>query len=246
MWQAFRQEVRPLGLEVVTVGLDTAGAEACRPFIEAAAPEHPSLIDAHHRVAELFGVVNIPNAVWIDEHGMIVRPAKPAPAPLSVGVDRELGMGDLSALPERMADILGEAMKIQTSPEDYEAALRDWIANGSASEFALSPDEVIARSGSRSRAEALGHAHFELATHLELTGDHAGAIEHFRSAHELVPENFAFRRQAWSLEPGPTGPLARFWQGPAAGDEQAWPYAGDWLSEVRAMGAENYYPAWTP
>ena len=75
MWQAFRDEVKDMGVEVVTVGIDTAGPEACRAFIEAANPEHPSLIDEHHRVAELFGVVNIPNAVWIDEDGMIVRPS---------------------------------------------------------------------------------------------------------------------------------------------------------------------------
>jgi hypothetical protein len=36
-----RAELHPQGLEVVTVGMDTAGAEACRPYIEAAAPAHP-------------------------------------------------------------------------------------------------------------------------------------------------------------------------------------------------------------
>jgi hypothetical protein len=68
---------------------------------------------------------------------------------------------------------------------------------------------------------------------------------HFRKAHELVPENFAFRRQAWSLEPSVEGPLARFWQGPLPGEEADWPYAGDWLTDVREMGASNYYPKWS-
>ena len=35
MWQALREELHPQGLEIVTVGMDTAGPEACRPFIEA-------------------------------------------------------------------------------------------------------------------------------------------------------------------------------------------------------------------
>ena len=70
--------MHPQGLEIVTVCLDVAGAAAARPFIEAARPEHPSLIDTGHVVDALFGVVNIPNAVWIDEDGMIVRPAEPA------------------------------------------------------------------------------------------------------------------------------------------------------------------------
>ena len=81
MWQALREEFHPTGFELVTVGMDTLGAEACRPFIQAANPAHPSLIDQHHTLAGLFGVINIPSAVWIDEKGMIVRPAEVAPAP---------------------------------------------------------------------------------------------------------------------------------------------------------------------
>ena len=45
MWQALREELHPQGLELVTVGLDTLGADGCRAFIEAAAPTHPALID---------------------------------------------------------------------------------------------------------------------------------------------------------------------------------------------------------
>ena len=92
---------------------------------------------------------------------------------------------------------------------------------------------------------ALGQAHFELAAHLEVEGHHADAIAHFREAHRLMPESISYRRQAWSLEPaggGLDGPIARFWQGPVEGAEDDWPYDGDWLTDVRAMGAENYYP----
>jgi hypothetical protein len=67
VWQALRTELHPKGLEIVTVALDTGGAEAARPWIEAARPEHPSLIDQAHITDELFGFVNVPNGVWIDE-----------------------------------------------------------------------------------------------------------------------------------------------------------------------------------
>ena len=245
MWQAFRDQVHHEGLEVVTVALETAGPEPCRPFIEAAAPEHPSLIDQYHRTAELFGVVNIPNGVWIDEDGIIVRPAEPAPAPASI--ERPSG----SALagfepPQRLMEILGEASKIRSDPELYERALRDWVANGPVSRFALSPEEVVARSKGRDRDEAVGQAHFELAAHLEKLGHHDDAVTHYRQAHRLVPDNFSYKRQAWSLEPSGgdlDGPVARFWQGPVDGGDD-WPYEGDWLTDVRAMGAENYYPQW--
>ncbi len=248
MWQKFRDELHGQGLEVVTVGLETSGPEACRPYIEAAKPEHPSLIDQYHKTAELFGFINIPNAVWIDEQGMIVRPAEAAPGPASI--KREVGTA-LSGIepPQHLLEILGEASKIETSPADYEAAIRDWVAKGADSEFALSPEEVIARSQPRDADAARGQAHFELAAHLEGLGLHDDAVPHYREAHRLVPDNFSYKRQAWSLEPsggGLDGPVTRFWQGPVEGREEAWPYEGDWLTDVREMGAENYYPKWVP
>jgi len=243
VWQALRNELYPKGFELVTVGLDTRGAEGCRASIEAARPEHPSLIDAHHVLAELFGVTNIPQSVWIDEQGMIVRPAETAPAPPG---PRQGRIDPVADLPQRFKEIMGEAMKITQDAESYHAALRDWVEKGSASVYALSPDEVIERSRPRDRDIALGHAHFELACELERRGHHDAAVRHFRAAHRLVPDSWTFRRQAWSLETPIDGPLARFWQGPPPDDPDSWPYEGDWLSDIRASGPENYYEAWRP
>src|SRR5258708_39837831 len=92
-WQALRAELHPKGLEVVTVGLDAGGADAVRPWIEGANPEHPSLIDEAHVTDELFGVTNVPNAVWIDENGVIVRPAEPAHIEHSALLDMEIPEG---------------------------------------------------------------------------------------------------------------------------------------------------------
>lgn len=248
MWQKFRNELHPEGLEVVTVGLETAGAEACRPFIEAAKPQHPAVIDQAHRSAELFGFINIPNAVWINEDGVIVRPAETAPGPPSIERERQNPFAGIEP-PEHLLAIAGEAAKIQSSPAEYEAAIRDWVKNGSDSQYALSPDEVIARSQPRDAQAARGQAHFELAAHLEKLGYHDDAIPHYRQAHALTPDNFSYRRQAWSLEPagdGLEGPVARFWQAPVTGAEDAWPYESDWLTDVRAKGAENYYEPFTP
>src|SRR2546427_117513 len=41
------------------------------PWIDAAKPTYPALIDRDHRLAELYGIVNVPQAVWIDEAGRI-------------------------------------------------------------------------------------------------------------------------------------------------------------------------------
>ncbi len=245
MWQALRNELHPKGFELVTVGLDTQGDAGCRAFIEAARPEHPSLIDQHHVLADLFGVINIPSSVWIDENAMIVRPAEAAPAPPRAAGSAP-GFSMPADVPQRFVEIMAEAAKIKRNTQAYHAALRDWVERGAASRFALSPDEVVARSRPRDNAKALGHAHFQLAAQLEMEGHHGAAVHHFREAHRLVPDSWTFRRQAWSLEKVGEGPLARFWQGPDPDAPAAWPYEGDWLSDVRKIGAENYNEPWRP
>ena len=223
-------------VEIVTVCLETLGAEAGRPFVEAAAPQHPTLLDVAHRVDAAFGVVNIPNAVWIDEHGMIVRPAEPAwPAPRQAGARSPL----LDSGEERLVSIAEQASKIVSWTADgYGDAVRDWARLGSASRFVLSPDEVLARSGGRNGDGSAAAANFELAQHFERAGRHDLAVVHFRAAHRLAPDNWTYKRQAWSLN-GPEGPLQRFWQGPRPGVE--WEYDSDWLSDITASGAETYY-----
>ena len=45
-----------------------------------APPTYTCLIDEAHLLADLFGMVNVPQGVWIDEEGNIVRPAETAGA----------------------------------------------------------------------------------------------------------------------------------------------------------------------
>ena len=144
MWQALREELHPKGIEIVTVALDTGGAEAARPYIEAAKPTHPSLIDRAHLCDELLGVVNVPNSVWIDEHGMIVRPAEPA-WPGSTPVLDMLPALTAEVPPERKG-VIDEIRRFHITPEVTVTMLRDWAERGADSQYVLSPDEVIARS----------------------------------------------------------------------------------------------------
>lgn len=77
-WQALRDELAPEGLELVSISLDNE-AEAAKEWVDAAAPTFPVLIDTDHRLAELYGVTNVPSVVWIDENDRVVRPPVIAP-----------------------------------------------------------------------------------------------------------------------------------------------------------------------
>jgi tetratricopeptide (TPR) repeat protein len=220
-----RAELEPKGLEVVTVALDLAGAEAAGPWIDLAKAEHPALIDQAHSLDELLGIVNVPTGVWIDERGVIVRPPEPAfPGYVAIA---KLGLPEGS--PPRVVEMLREAAKMKVEPERYAEALRDWAEHGEASRFALEPAEVVARSRPRSGEVSRAAASFELGQHLHRAGDEQDAVAWFREAHRLQPDNWTYKRQAWEL----VDPVL---QGPS---EQ---YEGDWLKDVRAIGAENYYP----
>jgi tetratricopeptide (TPR) repeat protein len=212
----------------VTIALDI-DPEAARPWIERAKAEHPSLIDSRHVVDELFGVINVPNGVWIDEDGMIVRPAEPAAPERPARPDHPpRPAAPQPELSEHTRQVLEEARKIRIDPHSYTAALRDWAEHGSASRFALSPDEVIERSGNRGADESLAAALFEMGQWLWEKGQRERAQKYWREAHRLFPSNWTYQRQAWILADPEQGPTEL--------------YDSDWLSDVRKVGAENYYP----
>jgi len=73
VWQALYDELRDLRFVVIAIALDKSADDA-RPWIEKAAPTYPVLIDTQHVVADLYNIVNVPTALWIDERGRIVRP----------------------------------------------------------------------------------------------------------------------------------------------------------------------------
>jgi len=222
VWRELRDELHPDGFELLTVALDATGGERSRRWIEAAAPTHPTLIDGGHALDRRFGVVNVPSGIWIDEAGMVVRPPEPAfPGPPAFAA---------APLPDDLdpyqREVMLESRRIRIQPRRYVNALRSWVQGSS--ENVLSAEAVEERAGRVSPAAALAAAHFELGAFLQGSGRPDGAVRHFREALRLQPENWTYRRQAWSL--------ADRFQGPSE------VYPGDWLSAVREIGAENYYP----
>ena len=79
MWQELYAELGGERFIVLAVAMDSR-PDAPRQWIEAASPTYPCLIDRDHRLADLYNMVNVPQAVWIDEAGRVVRPAEAAGA----------------------------------------------------------------------------------------------------------------------------------------------------------------------
>ncbi len=171
-------------------------------------------------------------AVWIDEDGVLVRPAESASIVRSPLRDAEVPAG----LPERIDRAMREVKKMPDHAEGYRAAIVDWAQRGADSPYALAPDEVVARSLPRGDDEARAAACFELGEHLRRTVGHDAAVPWWREAHRLHPANWTYKRQAWTLVTTPEGATENdLFQGPNE------VYDGNWLDDVIALGGGEAY-----
>ncbi len=214
MWQGLTEELADTSLVIVSVALESRGVEAALPYIEAARPTYPCLIDRQHLVAELFGMVNVPTAAWIDEEGRIVRPPEPAG---TNDAFRKMDPSTGRMTPEDLQRLRAERRR-------YLDGIRDWARRGSASPWALDEAEVRQRLANPSEEHELARAHFTLGEHLWERGSLDRAQAHFAEAVQLHPESWEYRRQALDLEE----------QGKAGGRE--------FWEAVTALGDRPYYP----
>jgi len=177
------------------------------------APTYPCLIDENHVVAELYNMVNVPTAVWIDEAGRIVRP------PESAGAGDSFRTMDRSTykMPD---DALAEA---RHQRRVYVNALRDWVEKGSGSIHAMPAEDACRRVRLPGPQEALAAATFRLGLELHRLGRPEAALGYLAEAQRLRPESWSYRRQSWELEE----------PGKAAGPE--------FWAAVDALGTERYY-----
>jgi alkyl hydroperoxide reductase subunit AhpC len=217
VWQALYEELAEEDFVVLAVSFDTRAPEASRPWIEAANLTYPCLLDIEHVVADLYNMVNVPNAVWVDEEGRIVRPTETA----GTG-DEFRSMVAPGGIPP------DDLQRMMTRRQRYIDAVKDWVRNGAASPHVWSPAE--ARTKARQRAhtadDALAFAHFRFGTWLARQGgrdDEAQA--QLAEAKRLKPDSWAFRRQSWELE-----------EVGKAGGPEFW-------AAVEALGEHAYYPA---
>jgi hypothetical protein len=197
---------------VIAVAMD-ASVEAARPWIDAAKPSYPCVIDRDHRVADLYHMVNVPQAVWIDEAGRIVRPTESAGAYEGFrSRDRVTGK-----LPDAVAAITSQAK------HTYVDAVRDWVIRGRASVHAFDPGQAIAHLTLPDASVAEAHAHFRLGQHLLRRGQAAEARAHFDQARRLHPDS-------WNI-----------WRQTAAVDARGLASGPEFWARVDALGSRRYY-----
>jgi hypothetical protein len=199
VWQQLFEGLKTRKFMVVAVAEESRGAEHARPWIEQAKAEHWSLIDSEHRVSALYGMVNVPQAVWIDEEGRIVRPPETAG---STDHFRRMDRATRKMTPEDQAARLA-------ARATYLDAVKDWVLTG---RYELPPDQVRQRLPQATAEIARASAHFRLGIWLQRSGRAQEAAAHLAEASRLHPDSWAIWRQAAELQAAGGASGEAFWQ----------------------------------
>ena len=212
MWQELYESLKDRGLVVIAVALDSRPGDPL-PWIEAAKPTYPCLIDRDHRVAELYGMVNVPQAVWIDEAGGIVRPTESAGAYEGF---RKMNR-QTREMPEDVARATGHAKTT------YLDAIRDWVRRGPQSPHAYADAAARAKMPAPTDDEMAAHALFRLGQLLIRRGDTEEAQRILAEASRRHPESWCIWRQSAGVNDLGLAALPDFW------------------ARVDALGQSRYY-----
>jgi hypothetical protein len=211
VWQSLYEELKDLDFMLVAVAQDSRGAQQTRPWIEQAKASYWTLIDVEHRLCDLYGMVNVPQAVWIDEQGRIARPAETAGSTDHFRrMDRKTRQYEPSALAARKA-----------AHNAYMDAVRAWVRTGA---NALDARAVAHKQPRISPEVAQAQAHFRLGAWLRRSGRVAEADTHLHEASRLHPDSWCLWRQAADLDEIGKAASAEFWaRVDALGDRPYYP-----------------------
>jgi hypothetical protein len=213
VWQTLHEELADRGFTVIAVAMDSRDGDAL-PWILAAGPTYPVLIDRDHRLAELYGIVNVPQAVWIDEAGRIVRPAEAAGAYEGF---RKMNR-ETREMPEDVARLTAQAKAT------YLDAIRDWVRRGARSPHAFTADQARAHQPVLTEQTAAAQAMFRLGQLLIRRGEAAEGRRWVQEASRLHPDSWCIWRQSAGVNDQGLAALPDFW------------------ARVNALGPRRYYP----
>ncbi len=212
MWQALYAELQDQDVTIIAESMDSR-EDAARPWIEAVNPTYPALVDRDHRLADLYNMVNVPQAVWIDEDGRIVRPTENA------GAFEGFRAMDLATrtIPDEVAATMANAKAT------YVNAVRDWVEQGAGSEHVFDRQQALALLPPVSDDVAAAHAHFRLGQYLLRLGREDEASVFLEEASRLHPDS-------WNI-----------WRQIAAPNETGLAAGPEFWARVKALGEKHYY-----
>ncbi len=197
---------------IISVAMD-ADIEAARPWVTEAAPSYVTLIDQHHLLSSLYNMVNVPQAVWIDEQGQMVRPVESGG---SIDILREFDFEAGGFKPEAQA-------RAGAAKAAYTEAVKDWAMHGANSKFVFTPEQARAHVSATSDDVMLAHAKFQLGQYLAAAGRTEEAEALFAECRVLHPDSWNIFRQT----------TEKTEIGIAAGE--------DFWNKVMALGDKQYY-----
>jgi len=189
-WQTVYESLKSPDFEIVAVAEDAGGMAAAGEWYAAAKPTYTTLVDTTHLVTELYHLVNVPSAIWVDEQGRVVR----------------INEGTYTGL-----------TKIGSSTTDYLPLVKNWAANGARSPYVWKPEEMAKRIRRLTTDEELADPTFKLGVYF-FERDEALARSYWERAQALAPDNWNYHRQDWIGTEGIVGPKYREKRG-ALGDK---------------------------
>lgn len=201
-WQAFYQKHRDHNFEILSVAVDVQGAKVVRPFVEKADVTFTVAVDEADVLGRAFGLKLTPVSILVDELGII----------------RAQGGGPRKDFLEQVETVIREPLSkvstpIQTShasdsvaelEKRVAASPQDWRARTELAERLVAENNLEAATKQLDAARRLKPDHADLyflnGRVLLRQGKSEEALEQFRKARELDPQNWRIRKQIWAIE----------------------------------------------
>lgn len=194
-WQAFYEKYRENNVIVVAAAIDIQGAEAARPYIEAAGAEYVNLIDANNLLGELFGLKAVPNTLLIDEKGRFVGKASQKQAeewaakPVGAPLEKRAPAHETSL---KAVEALSRALPYDAPLHTLRAELYERMGEA---ERALNAYERAMKLDAQDARRCFRYAKLLLQLNRKKE-----AAEQMRAALKLDPKNYIIRKQIWAVE----------------------------------------------
>jgi hypothetical protein len=209
VWQQLYSELKDKNFMVVAVAEESRGTDHARPWIEQAKSDYWQLIDTEHRLEDLYNLVNVPQAIWIDEKGTIARPPETAG---STDHFRRMDLKTRTMSPRDQEERLA-------ARQAYLDAVRAWVNTG---KHALSARDARAGLTRVTPEIAESRARFRLGVWLRAHGRATEGDRLMNEASSLHPDSWSMWRQAADLDEVGKASGPDFWKRVQALGEKAY------------------------